>query len=136
MRSPRNPVRFTTPVRVLWALLKVGGLSDAKRLLQIREGNVRHRHIGTWEPGVSLTGAASAIADWAEQQHLDGVVWTALPPKWADEDNRIPSSDDVVTYLATQDRDSAAAVYIRRTPAQIRTRYRTVIEATLGWLPE
>jgi hypothetical protein len=66
---------------------------------------------------------------------LSGVVWTALKPKFTGVKGT-PPSDLILNYLAGLKGDERlrAEEYVRRTPAQIETGYRKLIEAKLGWL--
>jgi hypothetical protein len=65
------------------------------------------------------------------------VVWTALPPKFNDQSGRIPTVDEVISFLQNlpQERQKNAEEYIRKTPRQIDTKYRRRIEAELNWTP-
>lgn len=77
-----------------------------------------------------------AIADWAAVAKLDGVVWTALPPKFGDK-AVTPSVDQVIAYLSDLEGEPRrpAEEYIRRAPSQIATAYRQRVERALGWAP-
>jgi hypothetical protein len=125
------------PVRVLWAHILPHNLEDAKKALCDREGipdRNRESRIGSWTAGSSAPANIPELARWAEVHALDLVVWTALPPKFADEE-RTPSAQEVVQYLSGLQgtvRDYAKG-YIERAPKQIDTDYRRQIEAALGW---
>ena len=125
-------------VTVLWTLLDVPTLEDAKHVLAVREGisadNVRNS-IGCWsKTGSSRHLGVDAIAGWAEGRGADGIVWTALKPKMGD-DYRVPAIDEVVDHLKslTGTTLGAAEEYVRLAPRQIVTPYRTAIEEALGW---
>lgn len=130
-------------VRSLWAMLAIGNLNDACAALAEREGmpasNLR-RHIGVWTrndppPADDLVGR---IESWARQRDLDAVIWTALPPKFRGQSDRVPSPGEVVAYLEslTGEEREKAEEYVRKAPRQIDTDCRRYIEARLGWTPD
>jgi hypothetical protein len=123
-------------VRVLWAVLDVATLDDAKKKLKDRE-ETTPENIGWWSPaGASPYTGAAAIGQWARGRDLDGVVWTALGPKIGGVD-RFPSLHEVLQHLHDlrgTDRKRAEE-YIRLAPRQIVTPYRTAIEKAFHWTP-
>jgi hypothetical protein len=125
------------PVRVLWAPLDVKTIDEARKALAHREG-CQLNAIGYWSPLVKPNSKSSAtIASWALTKGLDGVVWTALKPKFGDE-YRMPSAGEVIGYLTGLSGIpmEKAKEYVRRAPVQIKTPYRARIEDELGWLAE
>lgn len=126
----------TTLVRTLWAAMDSQDLAAAREALRQRENTRANRpeHIGSWKVGDNPPPAIPDIADWAKAHGVSGAVWTALPPKFADED-RAPSEAEVVEYLKglTGATRGNAERYIRLAPRQIDTTYRRKIEAELGW---
>lgn len=76
-----------------------------------------------------------AIAAWATPRGLAGVVWISLPCGLVGQRGVIPRSDEIVGYLQTLKGTvlAVAKEYVRRTPAQINTAYRQLIEQALGW---
>ena len=126
------------PVRSLWALMVVRTIDEAKRALAAREriiDNNMNEHIGCWSRGDADRACINEIGAWATSRGIEHVVWTALPPKFNGTSDICPTPEDVVTHLQKlrgPERDNAEN-YIRRTPAQIDTPYRKVIEARLGW---
>lgn len=125
------------PSRTFWTLLETDDLSDARRRLRRRERS-RPGTIGAWPPPDGGEPAAlEAVARWARARGLDGVVWTALRPRFAEVEGRVPTRREVVDHLAglRGARRARAERYVRRTPRQIRTPYRTAIERRLGWTP-
>jgi len=125
-------------VPVLHGILRVPDLNVAISALSTREGCPKKR-IGYW----AASGATSqflhakAIASWAQNKHLDAVVWTALPAKFSGVDGRIPTVEEAISYFNTLQGDSRriAEEYIRKAPAQVRTPYRKLFEQHLGWYP-
>ena len=125
------------PLRGLWAVMDTDDLEIAKEALRIREGKTRREWIGSWSLGGQPPDEMPSLRAWAESQAVEHVIWTALPPKFAGLDDKIPSVEEVVSYLRTLNgsiRDKAEA-YVRQAPRQIDTDYRRRIEAELGWRP-
>jgi hypothetical protein len=124
-------------VRSLWAVMNSQTLDRAKADLCDREGIPREKaaaYIGTW----SKNAASPLIVDlpqWAEARGLESVIWTALPPKFNGQNRRVPTAEEVVSYLSGltgRVRDDAER-YIRFAPKQIDTYYRRRIETALQW---
>lgn len=152
--GPLLPVEFTrqsndgritlaiTPdacaVKVFSALLDVLTMDEACRALAEREGipaKFITRSVGHWAASSqSDHPQARAVGDWAMQAGYEGVVWTALQPKF-DKAYVTPSCTQVLAYLGglSGDARKGAEIYVRRTPAAIRTAYRDEIERALGW---
>ena len=125
-------------VPVFWSALSVSNLDEARQALACREGvPAKHlkRSIGYWSSTrMSSHQEADPIGQWASARGLDGVVWTALKPKFGGKYFK-PSSSQIVRYLSELDGDTkrVAEEYIRNTPSQIRTTYRALIEQELNW---
>jgi hypothetical protein len=128
-------------VHTLWTMMLVSDLLSAKRELAARERIPRNdmdSYIGFWTTAKDSGGLRSAqIGAWATEKRLEGVVWTALPPRFHHMDGKVPSEADVVDFLRSLDQaqGESAEEYIRNAPRQIDTRYRRIIEEELGWLP-
>lgn len=125
------------PVHTLWATLDVATLAAAQAALAVREGIRENaaRSIGVWSNG-GATAAPHGIGEWATAKGFAHVVWTALRPKIGGV-FRMPSVAEVLRHLAELeglDRERAED-YVRMTPRQIITPYRTAIEEALGWTP-
>lgn len=118
----------------LWALLDSVNLEHACEALREREQIPRSRDdgIGTFIRSETDTGV---IARWAQAKGVDAVIWTALPPRFAGIEARVPSVDNVIGYLTglTGEVREHAREYIERLPQQIDTPYREAIENSLGW---
>jgi hypothetical protein len=125
------------PVRVLWAVMLPTDLQSAKKALKDREEITATDWlslIGSWERGDTAPENIPDLPQWAEDRGLDAAVWTALKPKFGNEE-RSPSIDEVIRHLRELSgtaRDHAKK-YIERAPRQIDTEYRRQIEADLGW---
>jgi hypothetical protein len=123
-------------VPVLWAELMVCDLSDAVEQLRIREGTTSKK-IGRW-PEVNGYEYGNEIGDWAKSKGINGVVWTALGPKFAGIDDRRPSQSEAIKYLdeLTGDERKLAREYVEKAPTQIDTHYRRAFATDLGWRPK
>ena len=129
-------------VRVLWALMDATNIEDARRALGAREGipdRNYSKHVGAWQPS---DGAPPAVVPtlnrWTESFGLDGVVWTALPPKFGEQEGYRSSADEVSAYLAGLEGRTRelAEQYVRNAPRQIDTPIRRHLEAALHWTPK
>jgi hypothetical protein len=108
---------------VLWAELAAPGIGKAKEQLALREGiSARNisRGVGYWTPNnASSHSEAPVIGNWAKERSYDGVVWTALQPRFAGE-YRVPTEAEVLEYLAslTGQKRTDAETYFRRAPTR------------------
>jgi hypothetical protein len=125
-------------VATYWAYLDTADLAAARAMLAARE-KIHPGHpewIGSI-PAVDGAAVQPDIAAWLRARNIDAAVWTALPPKTAGTEGRMPSADEAVAFLAglAGATRETAEFYVRRTPPHIDTRYRRLIEARLGWRP-
>ena len=127
-------------MRSLWAVMDTTTLADAQQSLRRREGisekNIA-QNIGTWVRGNECPNLIMELPEWAQAHGIYAVIWTALPPKFNNEDGRAPTVDEAIAHLRelTGHAREDAERYIRMAPKQIDTAYRRKIEATLGWTP-
>jgi hypothetical protein len=129
-------------VNSLWTLLELNNIETAKLELAKRERitgeNIKYS-VGFWDKAsnVSFGKYAKEIENWALQKDLDGVVWTNLKYGLKDSRDVMPDSSQVVSHLRNlpDDQRSIAEEYIRKTPMQVNTEYRQILETELGWLP-
>ena len=78
---------------------------------------------------------ADIVGEWASPNpQLDAVVWTSLPPKFAEVDGKVPTVEMVITHIQNlpQPEREKAVRYIRETPPQIKTGYRERLEKAFG----
>lgn len=132
----------TAPLtRVMWSMMRTDSLAAARELLRQREKipSSQPRSIGCVTPGAADPQLAysTTIAAWGRAKGLDAVVWTALPPRFAGENGRIPSIEQALQYLQSlpEDRRRHAELYVRATPRFVATALREALEQELGWLP-
>jgi hypothetical protein len=125
----------SAPLRVLWNSLLVASQSEAIETLREREGTPR-QSVGRW-PGGDHYDCADVIGDWARQNGIGCVVWTALQPQFQGQRGRRPSKDEAIKYLDELPKGARclAEQYVRRAPTQINTLYRCAFAEQLGWTP-
>jgi hypothetical protein len=130
-------VPTAAPVRSLWTIMNTPDLREAQAALRNREGGIRSEHIGSWSVGGTPPEHVLQLEHWARSRSVSDVIWTALPPKFEDVEERTPSADEVISYLQTLKGSirHEAMKYIRRAPMQIDSAYRRRIEAELQWTP-
>ena len=126
----------------LWSMLNVANIDDAKSALAKREGildgNIKYA-IGFWDAHSEgkYGKCADVIAQWAIEKGLDGVVWTNLKAGTGTgkKNDVAPTLDEIVKYFNDLEDCASAEEYVRKTPAQVRTEFRSGIEEQLGWYP-
>jgi hypothetical protein len=124
----------------LWVVMETPGISEAREALREREDipeSNATKHIRAWSEGDTAPPLVLQLPQWAKSRGIDSVVWTALPPKFGNENRRVPTVEEVVSYLSSLTggtRDNAER-YIRFAPQQVDTPYRRRIEAALHWTP-
>ena len=125
------------PVRSLWAVMDHTDIDAAREALRKREGmsQKRAKEIVGWSKGESSPELIIDLPEWTASHGVEGVVWTALPPKFDGEEGRTPEVEQVLEYLGglTGAARDAAECYIRCAPRQIDTPYRRRIAAALQW---
>lgn len=132
----------TAPMtRVMWTIVRTSSITAAREFLRLREQIPSSRpesvgcvFKGTFDPQIPF---AEKIDFWAKGQRLDGVVWTALPPRFQGENGRAPSIEEALRYLQDlpiRQRNHAES-YVRTTPRFVATALREAICDELGWTP-
>jgi hypothetical protein len=123
------------PVTTRWAKLKVADVEEARISLRAREG-CKLADIGFW-PGGQSNEFEVSIGQWAKDRGIKGVVWTALPAKFANENGRCPTLEEALSFLSelSSASNEIAEEYVRMAPLVVRTPYRQAFETKLGWMP-
>jgi hypothetical protein len=108
-------------------------LDAAREKLAKREGTTDEKKIGCWPDDVLSKEVGEVVEAWAKKNALDGVVWTALGPKFKMVSEvlghlRGLSDSDCVAWNRAQE-------YVRKAPRQIDTEWRRRMECELGWTP-
>ena len=125
-------------VRSLWRPMSVSNLKEARKALGQRECEHHERPdscVDYWPRGSKNNYVARRVGKWARGLQIDAVVWTNLMPKFNDQHKKLPTEQEVVTYLRTLQGTSRekAEAYVRNAPRQIDTPYRRALETHLGW---
>ena len=123
------------PVRTLWALMATNDLIKAKKSLQIRERTSKENIASITYLEETSDNIKIAIKDWLISLKIDAAIWTNLPPKFNNEESKIPTIEEVISYFKDMDINTRCVTeeYIRKTPLQIDTEYRRRIEKEFGW---
>lgn len=124
------------PTTALWANLRTTSLPEAMDMLRTREGFPTNRWIGRW-PSAEVRQVSSTIEQWANEKNLQGVVWTAAPPKWNGINGAAPTLEEAIGWLRSLGDDAKdAREYVVRAPKTVRTPFRATFEKELGWISE
>lgn len=122
-------------VDVLWAPLMTNSLQQAYDDLASREGIPPARTDGIGILMVHDVEDGGGLNSWALAHRLDALVWTALPPRYQNIENRIPTAPEAADYLVSLDEATQAHArdYLNKVPGQIYTAYRKFFAERLGW---
>jgi hypothetical protein len=125
------------PMPTWWALLDTQDMDAAREMLRQRE-KIRPDY-PQWVGSIpNPRGTVDMrVAAWMRMMGIDGVVWTAVPAKFAKVGERAPSPHEAVAFLDGLQGEvrANAEKYVRQIPPEIRTLYRQVFEERLGWTP-
>lgn len=127
----------------LWVLMNVSNVIEAKAALAQREKisyiNIECS-IGFWDKASNSSHgqSSSRIETWAKNKELDGVVWTNLRYGFKSSRDVMPEYPNILSHFQSLPNEQriAAEEYVRKTPIQISTEYRSRLETDLGWLPD
>ena len=126
------------PMPTYWALLDTSDLGAAREMLRQRE-KIRPEY-PQWVGSIPNPCGPEdpRVAEWLRAHELDGVVWTALPAKFAKVSERAPSAHEALAFLAGLEGEQRekAEEYVRKVPREISTLYRKLFEDKLGLTPE
>ena len=134
-----------TEVKTYFAISSYETIEEAVLNLAVREGSGR-KQIGSYKRSTDTFSHdvffKNNILDWINNTDIDAVIWTNLPENWEIKNEKgevietiVP--DERIDYLKKLggNKRASAEEYIRRTPAQIKTHYRSLIEKELNWKP-
>ena len=125
----------------LWARMTVVTRGEAVLALARREyrgipeRNIDRwskRNIGSWSEGEADPPDIPGLSGWAAGRDIQHVVWTALKPKFCDQEVP-PTEDEAIAFLSGLSDDTEAEKYVRRAPPQVDTAYRRRFIRCLGW---
>jgi len=131
-----------TKVQTLYTISCYSTVEDAVLNLKLREGNKR-TPVGFYNKRISNSKTKNgvqieAMKSWLkDKKDFDAVIWTDLGEKWESEEFGLINPNERIEYLKklTGSKAALAQEYIRKTPAQIDTKYRKLIERDLNWQP-
>jgi len=126
------------PVPVLWARMDVKNLDEAIQNLKEREETTTDKigfidfKFGTNRSNIIST---AVINKWAQDKKIDAVIWTDLSSKFVSITKMPLNEMNVVSYLSKlkDEEKQRAEEYVRKTPYQIKTKFRIYVEKKLGW---
>ena len=131
-------------VKTYFAISNYETLEEAVLNLAVREGCGREQ-IGSYDKSKDTFSKKvffdKNILEWINNTDIDAVICTNLEEKWdiKNEDGKVIKivPDERVDYLKKlkNHKRALAEEYIRRTPTQIETHYRSLIEKELDWKP-
>jgi hypothetical protein len=123
---------------VLWAKMQTNDLNEAKEILRLREGKTKREYIGAWTQNDESPLGIPGLGSWAAQIGVTAVIWTALPAKFDGTDYRKPTLNEAIAYLDQLEPNikARAEEYVRKTPQQITTPYRSGFEKHFAWAPQ
>jgi hypothetical protein len=129
-------------VKTYFAISNYETLEEAVLNLAVREGCGR-KQIGSYDKSENTFSTAvffeKNILEWINHTDIDAVIWTNLGEKWEfkNDNGEVIKIVDRVDYLKKlkNHKRALAEEYIRRTPTQIKTQFRGLIEKELEWKP-
>ena len=135
----------STFVPTFYTLSKYETLDEAVLNLAVREGSGR-RSIGSYDKTKNEFSHKvffeQNISDWINEKDFDAVIWTNLGENWVIKNESEEIIDTIepaerIKYLKSLKGNASALAeeYIRKTPVQIKTKYRAKIEEELNWKP-
>lgn len=134
-----------TEVKTYFAISNYDNLEEAVLNLAVRESSGRGQ-IGSYDKSESTFSQEvffkNNILEWINSTDIDAVIWTNLGEKWNFKDDNSGLSGTIIPneridYLQSLkgNKSALAEEYIRRTPLQIQTHWRNLIDKELGWIP-
>jgi hypothetical protein len=127
-------------VKVLWAMSGYENLDDAIENLRLREGMPSSRNIGYLDlvnnqKNGRFPKIIEDVENWAKSKNLDAIIWTDLPSNFKDVTGLNLEPSNVIEFLEslTPQGKAKSEEYVKKTPLQVRTKMRKVMEKELGW---
>lgn len=132
-------------VKTYFAISSYESEEEAVLNLAVREGCGR-KQIGSYDKSNNTFSKEvffeNNILEWINHTDIDAVIWTNLGEKWDIKNDNGEVIDTIVSnkrvdYLKNlkNHKRALAEEYIRKTPTQIDTHYRGLIEKELDWKP-
>lgn len=128
--------------QVLWAYMDTEDLNYAIENLRIRERTISQKigfidmKLGTYRCKV-IPELIDRVKKWACKKKINAVIWTDLNSNFEKMKRTNFTPENIIKHLEKLSpfQKNKAEIYIRRTPLQIRTNIREIIEDILGWTP-
>ncbi len=129
-------VENSLTVTTLWVEMTCLNLDSARESLRIREGTMLGNIHSVCRGERPTTSTKVTVLGWLNQVEFDCAIWTGLNCKFKNR-NIKPTAKEVVRHLKLLNNEAKlkAEEYVRKTPKQIGTKYRSLIESELGWTP-
>lgn len=86
-------------VQSLWTFFSASTTKQACEALRRRE-NTSSENITMWSSASPKDNDQFNISRWAQNLDIEAVIWTALPPKFNDMNDYIPTIEEAITYLS------------------------------------
>jgi len=128
-------------VQVLWARMDTTTVNEAIDNLREREC-CEKKYIGCVDldnPNSNnckaIPKTLDVIKQWTANNNLDATIWTDLSANFHKKTEMEFNEEKVIEYLSNLDSDckKRAKEYIRKTPCQVKTKMRSIIEEKLKW---
>lgn len=126
------------PVQTLWATMPTEDITVAIEKLSKRERmspwELVDCSIGYWTRRKNRGICSHTIGEWAMSKNIDGVVWTALEPRFRGDVGKTPTLSEVIAFLRSlieAGTEANAKEYVVRSP--IRTKYTRAIRREFNW---
>lgn len=134
-----------TFVPTFYTVSKYETIDEAILNLAVREGSTK-KSIGSYDKTKNEFSHKvifeQNISDWINEKDFDAVIWTNLGENWVIKKESGEIIDTIepakrIKYLKGLKGNASALAeeYIRKTPVQIKTKYRAKIEEELNWKP-
>ncbi|MDH4122880.1 MAG: hypothetical protein OEV21_02180 [Thermoplasmata archaeon] len=133
------PYEGSRYVPVLWTKTPYNLLSDAIKALAGREG-CKIEFIGYVRPDIGerncnvIPDMYRPIVSWARSKKINAVIWADLPSNFYDRTGKLLTEYNIIEFVREmrQSGNIEAKEYVEKAPAQIKTRFREVIENEFG----
>lgn len=122
-------------VMTFWSIFITEDFDEALESLRSRERtNIRHIHHQLAQEETK-SEIERIIKSWLIEKNLDCAIWTGLPPKFSDVENKVPTINEILEYIASLDELTLNKTkeYIQNTPQQISTNFRNSITEKFHW---
>jgi len=122
-------------IPVCWAVMKEQNMAKALDILREREGRGEIGSIEMKRGPLTKDSIEQTIYEWGQNiqpavERIDGIIWTAIR-----SNIKTPLENNVIDFLDGLTDKTEAEDYVRRTPKDIRTPIRDMLEKRYNWYP-